>query len=360
MDNKKIFNLKQIEVACIIGSPIVAGILISHNYKMFGERQKGFLWIIIGILWTFGLFGIAMFIPENIVDSTRMVIPVLNGLILYPIINRLQGDKIKEHFDNEGAKGSNWIVAGLTALIAAMILIPIILLDKVSPINQYTRQEFNSNGIYYNYDMPIDEVNKLGGILQRIEYFNTESPAEAVFLSTDTTYEFKLITEKDFFNDNTYLSDIKQIFKHVGRYDFKRPLSYKITDPYLADDKLIELNNYDSILILLESVLFTQNPNFKLIYDKSINKNERDKFQRLIMDMGRTFPIQNRFDFLMDYESDTYYLRLFIPKQNWSSPQLISEVKHIKQRLNNFGFNYPFRLVLVDNSTMEIEENEIQ
>ena len=242
MDDKKIFNLKQIEVACIIGSPIVAGILISHNYKMFGEKQKGFLWIIIGTLWTLGLIGIAMLIPENIVDSTKMVIPVLNGLILYPIINSLQGEKIKEHFDNEGTKGSNWILAGLTVLIAAMILIPIILLDRVSPINQYTRQGFNSNGIYYNYDMPIDEVNKLGGILQRIEYFNPESPAEVVFLSTDTTYEFKLITEKDFFNDDTYLSDMKQIFKHIGRYDFKKSLSYKITDTYLANDKLIELN----------------------------------------------------------------------------------------------------------------------
>ena len=359
MDNKKIFNLKQIEGACIIGSPIVAGILISHNYKMFGERKKGFLWIIIGILWTLGLLGIALLIPENIVDSTTMFVPALNGLILYPIINRLQGNKIKEHFNNEGAKGSNWIVAGLTVLIAAMILTPIIILDRVSPINQYTRQEFNTNGIYYNYDMPIDEVNKLGGILQRIEYFNTESPAEAVFLSTDSTYEFKLIIEKDFFNDNTYLFDIKQIFKHIGRYDFKKPLSYKITDPYLADDKLIELNNYDSIPILLESVLFIQNPNFKLIYDKSINKNERNKFQKLIMDMEKFFPIQNRFDFLMDYEDNTYYLRLFIPKQNWRNPQLIAEVKQIKQRLNNFGFKYPFRLILVDDSTMEIKEKEI-
>lgn len=123
--------------------------------------------------------------------------------------------------------------------------------------------------------------------------------------------------------------------------------------------RISSLNNYDSIPILLESVLFIQNSNFKLIYDKSINKNERDKFQRLIMDMGRIFPIQNRFDFLMDYEDDTYYLRLFIPKQNWSNPQLILEAKHIKQRLNNFGFNYPFRLVLVDNLKMEIEENEI-
>ena len=84
-----------------------------------------------------------------------------------------------------------------------------ILINKISPINNYTRQTFNTNGIYYNQNMSVGDVNKLGGILQRIEYFNPESPAEVVFLSTDTTYEFKLITEKSFFNDSISLVSIK-------------------------------------------------------------------------------------------------------------------------------------------------------
>jgi hypothetical protein len=155
MYNNKIYNLKQIEVACVIGSPIVAGILIYNNYKNFGERQKGVAWIFIGILWTLALIGIAMLIPENIVDSTRLVIPAINGLILYPIINKLQGARIKEHFDNNGEKGSNWLVAGLTIFVAALILTPIIVLDQISPINDYTRQAFESNGIYYNSEMPL-------------------------------------------------------------------------------------------------------------------------------------------------------------------------------------------------------------
>ena len=353
MDKKKIYNLKQIEGACIIGSPIVAGILIYQNYKSFGQKQKGILWIFIGILWTLAIIGLAMLIPEHLENSTRMLAPMLNGLILYPIINRLQGDRIREHFGNEGEKGSNWLVAGLTILVAILILTPIILLDKISPINDYIRKPFESNGIYYNYKMPVEEVNKLGGILKRIQYFNSESPAEAVFISTDTTYEFKLITEKSFFNDKAFITDIKQIFKHVGRYDFKKSITNKITDPFLAHDKVIYLDNYDSIPILLESEFFIHNPNFNLLYEITIKESERAKLQRLIIDMDKIFFPQKRYDFFMDYEDNFYFLRLFIPKQNWNNPQLLSEARFIKERLNNFGFEYPFKLFLVDNLTGE-------
>jgi hypothetical protein len=360
MNNKKIYNLKQIEVACVIGSPILAGILIYYNYKNFGDRQKGFSWIFIGILWTLALFGLAMLIPENIVDSTQMVIPAINGLILYPIINRLQGAKIKDHFDNNGEKGSNWLVAGLTIVFAAMIFVPIIILNRITPISEYTRQSFDSNGIYYNTRMPTDEVNKLGGILKRVHYFNSESPAEVVFISTDTIYEFKIITDKTNFNYNSYLTDIQQIFKHISRYDFQKPLIFKLTDPYLKDDKIIELVNYDSIPLILEMELFAKNQNFRLLYEMSIDKSERDKFQKLIIDMDKIFSPQKQFDFLMDYEDNTYFLKLFIPKQNWNSPQLLTEARFIKERLNNFGFKYPFKLMLIDNSTVNVDEFEIE
>lgn len=360
MNNKKLYNLKQIEGACVIGSPIVAGILIAYNYRVLGDRLKGIAWILIGILWTLALIGIAMIIPENISRNAGMVIPLLNGTLLYPIINRLQGDQIKEHFDNNGEKGSNWVVVGLTVLMVASILTPIILLDRISPINKYTRQAFNSNGIYYNSGMPLDEVDKLGGILQRIEYFNSKFPVEVVFLSNDTTYEFKLITEKEFFKDSAYLNEIQQIYKHLECYRFRKPLSFKITEPYLKDDKQILLDNYGKIPDLLETVSFTNNPNFKLIYSISVEESERKKFQRLIMDLNTIFPAQNKFNFLLDFEDEKYTLRLLIPMQSWNIPQLLSETKYCKERLNNFGFKHPFRLVLMDNSTIELKEKEIE
>ena len=360
MDNKRIYNLKQIQGACVVGSPIVAGILIAYNYKAFGQSQKGILWIFIGILWMLALIGIASVIPESISKSAGLVIPFLNGALMHPIVNRLQGEQIKEHFDNNGEKGSGWIIAGLTVLVAALILTPIILLDRISPANNYTRQPFNTNGVYYNNNMPVSEVNKLGGILQRIEYFNPQSPAEVIFLSTDTTYEFKLITDKSLLNDTLYINEIKQIFKHVNSYQFKKPLTFEITDPLLKNDKIIVLDDEKNIPRLMEVVPFSKNQNFRLIYDKAIAELEREKFQKAILEMSNIFPPQNKSQFIMDYEAGNYSLRLFIPRQSWSNARLITDAKYVKQRLNDFGFYYPFKLLLVDNTLNEMQEKEIE
>lgn len=360
MDNKRIYSLKQIEVACVIGSPVVAGILIFSNYKKFGEIGKGIAWIFIGIIWIIAETGLAMLIPDSLLKSSGMIIPFLNGLLLSPIIKRLQGAKIEEHFVNDGKKGSNWIIAGWIIGFIAIFIGFIVWLDRVTPINEYTRQDFGSNGIYYNHKMPLNEVNKLGGILQRVQYFSSESSAEAVFLSTDSVYEFKLITDKSNFNNDQYLTDIQQIYKHVGRYEFKRPLIYMLTDPYLKDNKIVKLSNYDSIPLILEMVQFDRNHNFQLLYEKEIDRLELDKFQRLILEMDEIFTPQEKFVFIMDYNNNTYYLKLFVRKQSWTNPQLLTEGRVVKDRLNNFGFKYPFKLVLIDNSTENFEEFEIE
>jgi hypothetical protein len=75
--------------------------------------------------------------------------------------------------------------------------------------------------------------------------------------------------------------------------------------------------------------------------------------------MDKIFSPQKRFDFFMDYEDNNYFLRLFIPKQNWNSPQLLTEARFLKEQLNNLGFQHPFKLILMDNSTVDIEEVEI-
>lgn len=360
MNNKKVFNVNQIEAACVIGSPLLAGILIALNYKSFEERQKGIAWIIIGILWTAVIIGLAMLIPENLAKSSRMFIPILNGAILYPIINKLQGDQIKAHFDNNGEKGSNWVLAGLMVFIVALFVTPFIILDKMSPVSQYSRQSFDLNGIYYNSEMNVDEVDKLGRILQRIDYFNNESSIEVIFLDNDSTYEFKLIIEKSYFNDTITINDIKPIFKHLDFYEFEKPLTFKIIDPLLESNKVVELENYDNILLLQEYIHFEKNPNFILMYDLEIDKAEIDKFQEFILKINDVFNPQNRFDFMFTLEDGNYFLRLFIPKQNWSNKILIAELKQLKVKLNVFRFKYPFRLILVDGSSLDIEELEIK
>ena len=71
-------------------------------------------------------------------------------------------------------------------------------------------------------------------------------------------------------SDSIYLNEVQQIFNHVNSYKFKKPLIFKITDPLLKNDKVIALNNEENIPRLLEVVTFSQNHNFRLVYEKSI------------------------------------------------------------------------------------------
>jgi hypothetical protein len=359
MDNKRIYNLNQIEGACVIGSPIIAGILIFLNYKNFGEKNKGIAWIFIGIIWTIALLGLTMLIPDNLLKSLRMAIPLLNGLILYPIIKRLQGDKIDEHFVNNGKKGSNWFVALLLLIFISIIVLIYMVIIRTSPISDYSRRSFGENGIYYNQNMPVAEVDKLGGILQRLDYFSPNGAAEAIFIAVDSIYEFRLITDKEYINDNQYLNAFQQLFKHVDRYDFQKPLTFKLIDPDIKHEKIVELSNYESIPLLVESERFEKNHRFMLYYELAIEKYELKKFQNLIHELDRIFIPQNEYDFIFDYENDTYILKLYVPMHSWTSEQVLTEFRFLKGRLNNYGFKYPFRLLLQDDSGENVEEFEI-
>ena len=359
MDNKKIYNLKQIQFACVIGSPFVAGILISHNYSKFGESRKGMLWIFIGTLWTLALVGIAMLIPENI-SSPGLVIPLINGAIIHQIIKRLQGERINDHFENNGEKSSNWLPVGLTVLVAAIILAPIILLDRISNVNDYLRADFNGNGVFYKNKMTIDEVDKLGNILTRVDYFNSENLTEVVFEDCDSVFELKLVTDKGYFNNTEYLNEMQSVFKHISCYDFSKPVRFNLIDEYLKTEKRITLNQSDSIQYLMESVPFVKNKNFKLYYDIMIPENDRFKLQDLILGLKNLFPHQYQINFICEIVDNSYMLSLYVPKIDWNKPQIMADSKSLKSKLNRANFNKPFRLRLYENTETNYEELEIE
>ena len=360
MNSKKIFSIKQIEIACVIASPIASGLLIANNYRIFGEKNKAVLWIIIGVIWTLILFSLGILIESDSFDKSLTLLPLINGAILYPIIKKLQGKKIEAHIEQAGEKASNWKLAFIISVIVAIMTLLIIGLNKLSPNNNYLRQDFNSSGVFYNPEMPIEEVFKVGDILKRIEYFSPQEPAEVVFLSKDSLYEFKLVVNSKYFDNNEYIGYTKQIFKHINEYNFLKPIIFKFTDSYLIKDKVIELCNYDSIPNLLEIELFARNKNFRLVYEKEFKKSEREKFQDIVMTLSDVFPPNLEIDFRIDIISNKYQLALFIPQDNWINNNLIYSFKRAKVRLNNHGFDKEFVLILVDDTSNEIKEFEIE
>ncbi|WP_319501666.1 hypothetical protein [uncultured Draconibacterium sp.] len=360
MDNKKLYNLRQIQIWCVLGSPFVAGILISQNCSKFGEARKSTLWIFIGTLWTLALFGIAMLIPDETTRSAGMLIPLLNGALIHPIVDRLQGERIREHFENDGAKSSNGLPIVLSVILIALIVTPTILLDRISNFNNYLRADFNGNGVFYTQNTSIEEVDKLGSILTRVDYFNSENPVEVVFADCDSVIELKLVTDKDYFDNSEFLNEMLPVFKHLSFYDFSKPVRFNLIDEYLKTGKRINLSQSDSIQYLMESVPFIKNENFRLYYDIMIPEIERSKFQDLILKLDNLFPHQYQFNFICEVADSSFLLNLYIPKKEWNNPKLISEAKLLKTELNQSDFSKPFRVKLFESSETNYEEFEIQ
>ena len=360
MDDKKLYNLRQIQIWCVLGSPFVAGILISQNYSKFGEGRKSTLWIFIGTLWTLALFGIAMLMPDGTTRSAGMLIPLLNGALIHPIVDRLQGERIRNHFENDGGKSSNGLPIVLSLILMALIITPTILLDRISNTNNYLRADFNGNGVLYSHNTSIEEVDKLGNILTRVEYFSPENPVEVVFEDCDSVIELKLVSDKGYFNNLEFLNEIQSVFKHVSLYDFSKPVGFNLIDKYLKKEKRIHLSQSDSIQYLMESVPFVDNENFRLYYDIMIPEPERAKFQDVILQLDNLFPHQYQFSFICEVADNSFLLNLYIPKTEWNNPKLISEAKLLKTELNQADFSKPFRVKLFENSETNYEEFEIQ
>ncbi|HAF31109.1 MAG TPA: hypothetical protein DCG75_18890 [Bacteroidales bacterium] len=360
MENKKIYNLKQIEAACVIGSPIAAGLLIAHNYKKWNNDRQAIIWIIIGILWTAGIISLAFFIPEGKFEKSLSLLPFINGLVLYPIINKLQGNQINEHFNNNGEKASNWNIAGIISLILLLLFIPLFILNQSSPINNYSRKDFYNCAVLYNNEMPLNEVEKLGNILIRVQYFDPNNQSEVVFADNDSIYVLKLIIDKSYFNNKEFLIETQSLIKHINKYEFSKPIFFKLIDEFLTDEKELSIDNKINSPVILETAKFVKNKNFNLYYDIAITEKERLKFQDIILSLNKVFPQQYEIDFAIEIIENSYKLNLFNPKTNWNNPQVLSEAALIKNKLNQGDFSKPFRLFLYDEFESNLIEKEIE
>lgn len=360
MENVKIYNLKQIETACIVGSPIAAGILIAHNFRKWDNDKQAINWIIIGILWTVGILAISLLIPEGTLDRSLTFLPFINGAILYPIIKKYQGNKIDEHFENSGEKVSNWNVTGIIVIIMALIMTPLILIDQNSPINDYVRKDFSGNGIYYNSTMPVEEVEKLGGIMKRIEYFIPENQSEIIFLNNEFEYKLKLIIDKAYFKDVEYINFLQSLINHLNKYKFKKRINLCLIDELLSNEKEIKFNKNLNFEVIYEVDNFIRKPNFRLYYNIDVPAEERMKFQDVILGLDNIFTTQFQTDFVIDIVDSYYKLNLYSPKANWTSQDVLTEATKLKRRLNSSSFSKPFRLVLFDENQYGYEEKEIE
>jgi len=130
---KKLYSKRAITITTAIGSPLAAGILIRENYKTLHKEKEGQIALIVGIVTTILLFVIIYSIPDNIMNRTpNAIIPAIYTLIIALIVEKIQGQELKTHKENNLEFQSLWKAAGIGAICLVVILAVIALIAFIS------------------------------------------------------------------------------------------------------------------------------------------------------------------------------------------------------------------------------------
>ena len=202
-NNTKLWNPNGFIVISLLFSFLPAAILYSMNYGRLGDTKKRN--IILAVAFSAFVFAITL---GFLIDSpiTKPLLYGLNiGLGMY--MHSTQKDAYSMHLINGGKKAS--YIIPITVCLLATILIVYISVKTSANIPAQMKQ-FCDDELYYTDNVTLDEVNKLGNYLEKVSAFGYDEHAISVKLDKKSdVYIFSMVIDKNYFNDEEYLNNIK-------------------------------------------------------------------------------------------------------------------------------------------------------
>lgn len=114
---KPLYSQTAISIATFIGGPLAAGILVRRNAINLEHEKQGLSALITGIISTALLIWGAVGLPESVIDKIPSgIFPAIYTLIIYGIVEMIQGKELKNHKAVNGKFYSNWKAAGTGAI----------------------------------------------------------------------------------------------------------------------------------------------------------------------------------------------------------------------------------------------------
>ena len=109
-------------IATYLGGPLATGILVKKNFESLGQRRNARISMAIGIVATILLLAVIFAIPEHIiVKIPYAAIPLAYTAAIYFIVDKYQGDVLKNHKEVGGEFYSGWKAAGIGAISLLII-----------------------------------------------------------------------------------------------------------------------------------------------------------------------------------------------------------------------------------------------
>lgn len=363
----KVFTNKTISLATFFGGPISAGFLISKNFKAFGNEKASKASILIGTSFTLILSALIITLPESIIDKIpQALIPFAYTAIIAAIVEKMQGEKIKEILDNNGEKASGWtaFIYGLLGLVLNVI----ILLTFVYSINQggYEKQLNINDKVVLHYTKKIKDntPQRISEAISKSGFMAESEGADVLLLETDNNYILKFILpDENLLKDSSIIYDFNG-FENYLNYNLNlvKKIEIKFTDPNIEIEyelpEIIESKLMTSIykpIMYLE--VYEVNENHKIYYNSEMPIEDVKILETAISKLKGYFPVNQVIDIIFLNNQNHYVLKFFVNKDYWTNSGAINRIRSTAEYVRNTGIEKEIKVVFVDNK--EFSEKEV-
>jgi hypothetical protein len=207
-EERKFYSQRVILIATFLGSPAAAGILIRRNFLSLGKEKQGFNALIIGIISTILLFVVLFLLPEPIIDKIpNVLIPLMYTGIIYFIVEKTQGEALREHQENNNLFYSVW------RSVAIGFACSIVLLSGIFIYAYYASEDWNTT----EYDAGIEKISKNEQEAMRLFDMLDKNPKEDIVHFIEQTGIPRWQESIEILNDLNNIENIPEEYKQQNK-----------------------------------------------------------------------------------------------------------------------------------------------
>jgi hypothetical protein len=192
---EKIYKEKHIVAATFFGGPLVAGYLLSENFKVFNENTKSRNAIIISIIFTILLFIVLFSIPTSI-SIPNMLLPLIYTGIAYVLLKLYQSEDIQNHTESFGMFYSGWNTFAISLIGCFITVIAVFatafLTDPVLNSTTKTYGKLQHEILFTPNNITVPEIDEIARTLTETGFFDQQQQ-KSVFAKKESEFLYVVI-----------------------------------------------------------------------------------------------------------------------------------------------------------------------
>lgn len=357
----KIFTNKAISVATFFGGPLAAGFLISKNFKAFGKEEAARNSIFLGIGFTFIILVLLFLLPDQIAGKIpQTILPAIYTGVIALIVDKLQGEQIKDFLDKGGQKASNWIAAVYGFVGSLIIILFVIILSISAPFPGYQKEIKVDKNVTLHYNKKIDQQlsSRMAHIINQSGFMAGSAGADLFLNENQKSYQLKFITlSSENINDTAFVNTFHRFENFLNfNLNLKKNLKISFTDPTLSQNyELPESTQknqqfYEGILYLQN---YTVSPTQHILYNYDMPIADVEKVKDAVKRLKAYFPSNQNIDIIFLNNGIDYTIKFFVAKAAWQMSSVTERLKSTVDYIQHNGITKKIHLVLIDNQTFE-------